>query len=184
MYVQTLVPGAFVMMPDTGWFKHKPPNSFRRQCPRRFWVSDPEILHTCLMCPCRAFDECFSFLFFARYLIFCIFWKYLGLKGPHIYGRKRKKKNIRKRLVSDKRVCKVTRSSSQKRRGHLDFCAVKCKNPRLVSQLHGVRVYSILSDKNWLNIGPTKRVLRFFARNFAQTCLGAPERGCFRQKNS
>ena len=96
MYVQTLVPGAFVMMPDTGWFKHKPPNSFRRQCPRRFRVSDPEILHTCLMCPCRAFDECFSFLFFARYLIFCIFWKYLGLKGPHIYGRKRKKKTFAK----------------------------------------------------------------------------------------
>ena len=31
------------------------------KCPRRFWERDPEILRTCLMCPCRAFV--FSFFF-------------------------------------------------------------------------------------------------------------------------
>ena len=29
-----------------GWFKHKTLNSFRCQCPRRFFAFDPEILHT------------------------------------------------------------------------------------------------------------------------------------------
>ena len=31
------------------------------KCPRRFWELDPGILHACLMCPCRAFYECFFF---------------------------------------------------------------------------------------------------------------------------
>ena len=34
----------------------------------------------------------------------------------------------------------------------------------------------------WLNIGPTQSVLRFFARNFVQTCLGAPGSGWSRKK--
>ena len=80
---------------------HKPQNSFRCQCPRRFWEVDPEILHTCLVCPCRAFNECiFLFsVFFVRYLGFCFFLGYLGIKRPHIFGEKNKKnkrQNIRK----------------------------------------------------------------------------------------
>ena len=35
----------------------------------------------------------------------------------------------------------------------------------------------------WLNIGPTQSVLRIFARNFVQTCPGAPGSGSFRKKN-
>ena len=35
-------------------------------------------------------------------------------------------------------------SNSQKRRGHFDFCAVKCKNHGLASQLLGFSIYSVL----------------------------------------
>ena len=45
-------------------------------------------------------------------------------------------------------MCKIPGSNSQKRRGHLDFCAVKCKNRGLASQLLRFSVYSILSVKN------------------------------------
>ena len=37
-----------------GWFKLIAPNSFSVQCPRRFCELDPEMLHTCFTCPCRA----------------------------------------------------------------------------------------------------------------------------------
>ena len=83
----------------TCWFKGITPNSFRVQRPRRFSEIDPEILHTCLMCPCRTFSEWgFLFLFFsARYLGFWVFGIF-GSKGiPHF---QREKNNIRKRLGS------------------------------------------------------------------------------------
>ena len=44
-------------------------------------------------------------------------------------------------------MCKVSGSNSQKRRGHLDFCAVKCKNHGLASLLLSLGVYSILGAK-------------------------------------
>ena len=34
-----------LLLGATGWFKHKTPNSFRVQWPRRLWEIDPEILH-------------------------------------------------------------------------------------------------------------------------------------------
>ena len=37
------------------------------KCPRRFWETDPEILHKCLMCPSRAF---FEWVFFCLVLFF------------------------------------------------------------------------------------------------------------------
>ena len=60
-----LVAGVFytVLGRRTGWFKHEPPNSFSCQCPHRFLELDPEISHTCLMCPCQAFNEWFYFVF-------------------------------------------------------------------------------------------------------------------------
>ena len=67
-----------------------------------FMSVSPWILHTCLMCPCRAFYECFFsfFLFFSvRYLGFRIFWGYLGLKRPLIFGERKKKKH-RQRLAN------------------------------------------------------------------------------------
>ena len=46
-------------------------------------------------------------------------------------------------------------------------------------------MYSIFGALNikyevQVNIGPTQSVLRTFARNFVQTCLGEPESGSFR----
>ena len=63
---------------NTGWFKHKTQNSFRCQCPRRFWELDPEFLHTCLVCPCRAFNEFSSSSFFRPIFGFLYF---LGIFG-------------------------------------------------------------------------------------------------------
>ena len=86
----------------TGWFKHKTQNSFRCQCPRRFWELDPEILYTCFVCPCRSLTNgAFSFVCFFRQIFFVLFfWGYLGRKRPYIFGEKKKEKEnpIRKRL--------------------------------------------------------------------------------------
>ena len=40
----------------------------KSKCPRRFLELDPQIMHTCLMCPCRASYEwvLFLFLFFRQ----------------------------------------------------------------------------------------------------------------------
>ena len=54
----TLKPSNYDAKP---WFLHL--TAQKSKCPHRFWELDPEILHTCLMCPCRAFYE-WAFLFF------------------------------------------------------------------------------------------------------------------------
>ena len=51
----TLKPSNYDAKP---WFLHFAAQ--KSKCPHRFWEIDP-ILHNCLMCPCRAFHECFSF---------------------------------------------------------------------------------------------------------------------------
>ena len=81
-------------------------NGLRVECPRRFWEIDPEILHTCSMCPCRAFYQwdLFSF-FFASYLGFCIFWDIWVLRDPVFPAKKKKNKNKKK--------------SSKARQGHI-----------------------------------------------------------------
>ena len=59
-----------------------------------FESQDPEIFHTCLVCPCRAFNEWFCFVLFFSSDIwgFVFFLEYLGLKEtPHF--RRKKKKN-------------------------------------------------------------------------------------------
>ena len=110
------------------------------------FLRDPKILHTCLLCPCRAFNECVC-VFFRQILGFLCFVGYLGLKGPHIFADK-KKEHIRKRFGRGAlHTCKISGSNSQKRRGHLDFSAVKCKNHGLASWLLGFSVYSILGFK-------------------------------------
>ena len=72
----------------TGWFKHKAPNSVRRQCRRHFWELDPEILHALFSVPLPSLERFVYFIlfFFVRYLGFVIFGGYLSLKGPHIFG--------------------------------------------------------------------------------------------------
>ena len=60
-----------LVVPGTGWFKHKTSNSFRVQCPRRFWVITPEMLHSCFMCPCRGLLRmAFFFLSFSPNMCF------------------------------------------------------------------------------------------------------------------
>ena len=56
----TLKPSNYDAKP---WFLHL--IAQKSKCPRRFWELDPEFLHTCFMCPCRAYYECVfcSFLF-------------------------------------------------------------------------------------------------------------------------
>ena len=84
------IDGLYCCTRHTGWFKHQTPSSFRCQCPRRFLELDPEILHTCLMCPCRALNECFFSVFFARYVGFCIFWDIWVLRNPTFSAKKAK----------------------------------------------------------------------------------------------
>ena len=108
---------------DTGWFKHKTPNSFRVQCPRRFWEMDPEILHTRLMCPCRAFTKGIFLFFFVFSLEiedpFKIQISQKMQKPKHLAKKKRKNSNS-KRLGKGilNTLCKISGSISQKRRGH------------------------------------------------------------------
>ena len=90
-------------------------------------------------------------MFFVRYLAFVFFWEYLGLKRPHIFGekRKRKQKTIRNRLG------KGTLDACAKFQGltlkngveNWDYCAVECKKQGLTSYLLGVSMYSILGFK-------------------------------------
>ena len=165
----------------TGWFKHKIPNYFRVQCPRLFWEIGPEMLHTCSMCPCRAFHEwgSFVFLFFRQMFDFFYFWGYLGLKGSHFSSeikQKNKKKHAYKaRQVNIEHVCKILGSISQKRRRHFDFCAINCKNNSLASWLRGVRVYSNSGVKFDLIVVLRSHFFEYW--HFVQPCLGAPGNG-------
>ena len=81
----------FLYFDTTGWFKRKTPNFFRRQCPRRFWEIDPEILHTCSMRPCRAIND-FFFLFFRQIYIFFVCWGIFGSEGNPHFPRKQTNK--------------------------------------------------------------------------------------------
>ena len=66
------------------------------KCPRHFWEIDPEFLHTCLICPCRAFDV----FFFSLELWDQSRPKYPKTTKTQISGAKNenRKKPIRKRL--------------------------------------------------------------------------------------
>ena len=65
-------------IPGAGWFKHKTRNSFRCQYPRHFWELDPGILHTCLVCPCRASNKCYFYVVGCQIFGFLYF---LGIFG-------------------------------------------------------------------------------------------------------
>ena len=165
-------------IPGTGWFKHKTPNSFRRQCPRRFWELDPELLHTCLMCPCRAFNECFFFrffVFFTRCLGFCIFWRYLGFKGPHIFAEKNKKTNnsIRKRLgrgtlntwANFQGLIPVTMETRSSKVIFPNYSKKKPAEDTLVPPLWGTRGKNVRFSRIICSRCCTRRNLRFHDEN-------------------
>ena len=173
----------------TGWFKHKKPKSLQSSMPtRRFWEIDPEILHTCLICPCQAcYEWGFRFFVFFRQ-IFGFFFFFLDiwvLRGPTFPAKKPKtKKPIRKRLGRGTlNTWAKSQGLSQKWRGVLGFCAVKCKitaGHRYNLFLVYIRFWAL----NWLNISPTQSVLGIVARKFFQTCLGASGSGWSRKNTS
>ena len=75
----------------------KTPDSFRLQCLRRFWDIDPELLHACLMCPCRAFYV----VFFVSCCFRQIFWVFIFFLDIRVlvdltFPAKKKKKNRKK----------------------------------------------------------------------------------------
>ena len=87
--------------------------------------------NTCLMCPCRAFNECFFLCVFVRYLVFfCDIWV---LRDTTFSAKKQKteKKLIRKRLG----------------KGTLNMCA-KCQGLTLEN---GVDIWTFLRLRAVLN---------------------------------
>ena len=81
------------------------------------------------------FAFCF---FFVRCLGFCIFLDSWVLRDPRFPAKKtiikdRKPQSRKARQGHIEHVRKNSGSISQERRGHLDFCAVKCKNHGLAS---------------------------------------------------
>ena len=95
----------------------------KSKCPRCFWEIDPEILHTRLMCPCRAFTKGIFLFFFVFSLEiedpFKIQISQKMQKPKHLAKKKRKNSNS-KRLGKGilNTLCKISGSISQKRRGH------------------------------------------------------------------
>ena len=149
--------------------------------------------HTCLMCPCRAFmneffsPPCQKFVFSVFFGIFGS-WKITlsAKKGFYIptFSGEKKHTNIRKGLGrSTLNTCAQHQDlTSQKQRGHFEFCAIKVQKSRLRIVITWFRCRVDFGRLVWLNIGPTQSVLRMFALNFVQTLLGAPGSGSFRKK--
>ena len=134
-------------------------------------------LHTCSTCPCRTVNERFLFLFFPRQIVvFFRFLGYLGLSGfPHL-------RLLKKNRYWFARGILTSESIPQKRRGHLDLCAVNLQKLRLRIESTWFHCRLDFGRYTWLDIGPTQSVLRIFAQNFVQTCLGAPGNGSFWKK--
>ena len=106
------------------------------ECPRRFFHSDREILHTSSMRPCKDLTyPMFFFVLVSRDFwsveIFRKIWTTFKL-SPNIFGKKKKKRKTPEGQTSGwacrthTSICKIAGPISQKRRGHyLDFCASK-----------------------------------------------------------
>ena len=92
------------------------------KCPRRFQEIDPEVMHTCLMCPCQSFYDCV--FFFAGNVgsvkteISKKIRKQKYLAEKKTIAKKRKKHSQKTRQGHIKHVRKISGSISQKRRGH------------------------------------------------------------------
>ena len=101
------------------------------KCPHRFWERDPEIVRTCSMCPCRAFDTLIFFIFLAGYV--CSLNTQISptiKKIPHIW-RNITKKCICHLLGRGKiNVDTISGTISQNRRGYwtLKVFRVICVN--------------------------------------------------------
>ena len=107
---------------DTGWFKHKTPNSFRVQCPRRFWEIRPWIFAHVFNVPPPSLSRMYLGVFF-KYIF--------GSWGPRISDEPPPHKNVigkKARQGHIKHVCKILGSISQNGVDIWNFCAVKCKH--------------------------------------------------------
>ena len=102
---------------------HKSPNV------HAVFERDPEILRTRLMCPCRAFYE-WVVLFFSLENVGSLKTQISQKlqKPKHMAGNK-----IVKAAGAHSTRVQISGSNSQKRNGHLELCAVKCKNHALAS---------------------------------------------------
>ena len=123
----TLKPSNYHVKP---WFLHV--TAQKSKYPRRFWELDPEFLYTCLMCPCRAFYECFfCFLFFFAENVGSLKTQ-ISPKNTktQISDGKSKNYSLKARQGHLKHVWKTPGSNSRKRRGHwhLKEFGVLCLN--------------------------------------------------------
>ena len=80
------------------WFLHL--TARNSKCPRRCWELDAEFLHTCLMCPCRAFQEC-AFLSFPPKMWGSLRPKYPPPPKNKLNIWRKKRKSVRPRLGRD-----------------------------------------------------------------------------------
>ena len=124
------------------WQKHQisvpAGSSIKPQIPSEFNVHavferkslqvDPEFLHTCLMCLCRAFYKSFLRSFFVCF--WPDIWVFVFPKFP---AKRKEKQSQKARQGHVKHVYKISGSIFKKRRRPLEFCAVKCKNHGLAS---------------------------------------------------
>ena len=92
----------------------------KSKSPRRVWELDHEILHTCLMCSCRAFYD--VFFFNPAENVWSLKTR-ISQKNTktQISDEKKQKTNYSLKTWQGhtKHVCKFSGSNSQKRRGHL-----------------------------------------------------------------
>ena len=130
----------------------------------------------------------FVFVFFCFRQIFG-FWYLLGYLGlsrdpifPAKQNKNKKKHSQKARQGHIKHVCKKSGSISQKRRGRLHFCAIKCKNHGLASKLLGFSVYSIFGVYYDLILVLRSQFFEYLRETLYKTYLGAPGSGSFTKK--
>ena len=97
------------------------------------------------MCPCRAFYGCVC-VFFVRFspdIWVFVFSGHVGLNGSRISSEKGNSRKRLERGTLSTSVCKF-QGLSKKRRGHLDFRALKYQNHGMASKFLGFGLFSIL----------------------------------------
>ena len=133
----------------------------KAKCPRRFWEAslDPEFLHTCLTCPCRAFND---YLFPLENAGFLKPQIPHTIQKPKYLAKENKKQRERSRKARQEHIkhgCKISGSPCLERRGHwtlkgifffysnkpvlvssFALCVNGYLEPRCIMQMHGPHV--------------------------------------------
>ena len=106
----------------------KETNLFPGEYPRRFFDSDREILRTSSMCH-REDLTSRGLFFLSDFSSVKFIFENVAQLRPNLFGEKKEEKKNNKKTEARPRdghlehVCKISASISQKRRGHLTFCA-------------------------------------------------------------